>query len=562
MADEVKTGAYICKGCDLGNRLNTDQLEMIATREGRVAVAKTHDFLCGAEGVKMIQDDLDSGDTNRVVIAACSRRAKTDAFNFSGVPMSRVNLREGVIWVRPDEEEAQETTQEMAEDYVRMGCAEIKFMSPPKASEEQGTNRHVLVVGGGITGMTAAIEAARAGYQVSLIEKSAALGGTTGQYKRAPTRAPYADPEDTGVDALATMLEDDDKVTIYLNSFLSSSDGAPGRFDIEITDTSNDSTQTLSCGSIIQASGQTEFDANKLTEFSYADAPDVITQLEMEALAKAADGGAIKRPSDGKAVKNVVFVQCAGQRSDKAGHLSYCSGHCCNTSIKQAMYLKDNAEKAAQGSSIDIQTTILFTDLRTPGAGGEDFYRSGQNKGVTFRKATVSAVAADGKVSLKDLILDEDDTIDADLVVLATGMIPNSGRNNEREDELSALKVQFEAEKKEVPQEVLDEIAIPVESILNLKYRQGSDLPQLVSGFNDSHFICFPYETRRTGIYAAGPTRRPMDTQQAQEDATGAAMKAIQSIENAGKGMAAHPVPVICLTLPSVRKAVRSVNAV
>ena len=546
MAEEIKTGAYICKGCDLGNRLNTDQLEMIATREGRVASAKSHDFLCGAEGVKMIQDDIDSGEANRVVIAACSRRAKTDAFNFSGVPISRVNLREGVIWVRPDEDDAQETTQEMAEDYVRMGCAEIKFMSAPKASEEQGTNRHVLVVGGGITGMTAAIEAARAGYQVSLVEKSDALGGTTGQlYKRAPTRAPYADPEDTGVAELAKMLEDDDKVSIYLNSVLSSSDGAPGRFDIEIAssnaDGSGDATQTISCGSIIQASGQTEFDANKLTEFSYADAPDVITQLEMEALAKAADGGPIKRPSDGKEVNNVVFVQCAGQRSDKEGYLSYCSGHCCNTSIKQAMYLKDNAEKASEGSSIDIQTTILFTDLRTPGAGGEDFYRSGQNKGITFRKGTVSAVDTDGKVSFNDLILDEDDTIDADLVVLATGMIPNSGRNNEREDELSAEKVQLEAEHKEVPQALLDEIAIPVESILNLKYRQGSDLPQLVSGFNDSHFICFPYETRRTGIYAAGPTRRPMDTQQAQEDATGAAMKAIQAIENAGQGMAAHP---------------------
>jgi quinone-modifying oxidoreductase subunit QmoB len=540
MADEVKIGAYICKGCDLGNRLNADQLEMIATREGRVATAKTHDFLCGSEGVKMIQDDIDSGEANRIVIAACSRRAKTDAFNFTTVPVSRVNLREGVIWVRPETDEAQETTQEMAEDYVRMGCAEIKFMSMPKASEEQGTNRHVMVVGGGITGMTAALEAARAGYQVSLVEKSTALGGTAGQlYKRAPTRAPYADPEDTGIETLIKMLEEDDKVTIYLNSTLSNTDGAPGRFNIDIT--SGDNTQTVSCGSIIQASGMTEFDANTLTEFNYSDAPDVITQLEMEALAKAANGGAIKRPSDAKEVKNVVFVQCAGQRSDQEGHLSYCSGHCCNTSIKQAMYLKDNAEAASAGSGIDIQTTILFTDLRTPGAGGEDFYRSGQSKGITFRKATVSGVDKNGKVSLKDLILDEEDSIDADLVVLATGMIPNSGRNNEREDELSTQKTQLEAEHKEVPQEILDEIAIPVESILNLNYKQGSDLPQLVSGFNDSHFICFPYETRRTGIYAAGPTRRPMDTQQAQEDATGATMKAIQSIENAGKGMAAHP---------------------
>jgi quinone-modifying oxidoreductase subunit QmoB len=78
-------------------------------------------------------------------------------------------------------------------------------------------------------------------------------------------------------------------------------------------------------------------------------------------------------------------------------------------------------------------------------------------------------------------------------------------------------------------------------SILNLDYRQGKDLPQLKHGFSDSHFICFPYETRRTGIYAAGPVRRPMDIPQAMEDATGAALKAIQAVENAGRGRAAHP---------------------
>ena len=132
-------------------------------------------------------------------------------------------------------------------------------------------------------------------------------------------------------------------------------------------------------------------------------------------------------------------------------------------------------------------------------------------------------------------------------------MRPNSGRNNERETDMAAKKAQLEASGEEVPQALLDEIAIPVESILNLDYRQGSDLPQLVSGFNDSHFICFPYETRRTGIYAAGPTRRPMDTQQAQEDAAGAAMKAIQAIENAGQGRAAHPRSGD-LSYPSFRK--------
>jgi len=164
---------------------------------------------------------------------------------------------------------------------------------------------------------------------------------------------------------------------------------------------------------------------------------------------------------------------------------------------------------------------------------------------VTFLKGTVSNVDASGeslKVSYNDIILEEALDIDSDIVVLATGMIPNSGidpnlATEEGEDNSSetAEVESTEAEEKD--------LRIPVKSILNLDYRQGTDLPHLVNGhgFNDSHFICFPYETARTGIYTAGPVRRPMDIQQAIEDATGAALKAIQAVENAGKGRAAHP---------------------
>jgi hypothetical protein len=88
--------------------------------------------------------------------------------------------------------------------------------------------------------------------------------------------------------------------------------------------------------------------------------------------------------------------------------------------------------------------------------------------------------------------------------------------------------------------------------MLNLNYRQGPDMPQFKHGFADSHFICFPYETRRTGIYAAGPVRRPMDMLQATDDATGAALKAIQAVENAARGRAAHPRAGTC---PSPRRA-------
>ena len=527
MADEIKVGAYICKGCGLGERLDCGQLATIAEREGKANLVREHEFLCNAEGVAMIQNDIDNEGVNKVMIAACSRRSKTEAFSFDNVAISRANLREGVIWVRPDDDESSETTQEMAADYVRMGCSEIKYMTLPPGSEETASNNNLLVAGGGIVGMTAAIEAAAAGYPVTIVEKSGVLGGSArDEYKRIPESMPYTDPEDTGVAEMVAKVEGAGNITVHLNSTITKTSGAPGRFSADIS-TESGSTTTENFGAIIMASGARNYDANQLPELGYGKTPDVVDQAGLEKLAMEANGGPIKRPSDGKEIENVVFVQCAGQRSTKEGHLPYCSGHCCLTSIKQAMYFKD------QNPNVD--TNIIYSDLRTPGAGGEDFYRSGQQKGITFTKGEVSEVTAGTggpTVKFQDLILDQEVNENADLVVLATGQIPNSGVD------IDAVE-STDNEAEEGAEVVANEVT--VESILNLDYRQGKDLPHLKYGFNDSHFICFPYETRRTGIYSAGPVRRPMDMAQAKEDATGAALKAIQALENAKLGRAAHP---------------------
>ncbi len=526
MADDKKIAAYMCKGCGLGERLDVDELKVIAEREGRVDMVREHDFLCSEAGVQLIQNDIDSEDVTNVAICACSRRSKTEAFNFENVAVARGNLREGVIWARPDTDEARELTQEMAADYVRMACFESKFSNAPKSSGEQSRIDNVLVVGGGMTGMTAAIEIARAGYKATIVEKTGTLGGHLAEvWKDIPDRSPYADPVDTGVAAMIAAIESDARVTVHLNSTVTRTSGAPGRFAADIS-TESGSTTTENFGAIVQASGYKDYDAHQLPELGYGKTPDVVTQAELEKLAREADGGPIHRPSDGKEITSVAFVQCAGQRSDKKGHLPYCSGVCCMASIKQAMYFKDN--------NSDIDTTVIYTDLRTPGAPGEDFYRSGQKKGVVFTKGTVHEVVVGSgahSVKFKDLILDEDAEMAVDLVVLATGQVPNSGPDMEQI-----------SEDKEAAKEAGEEyVEVPVESILNLDYRQGPDIPQLANGFTDSHFICFPYETRRTGIYTAGPVRRPMDSAQAKEDGTGAAMKAIHALEDAAQGRAAHP---------------------
>jgi len=508
-----KFAAYLCAGCGLGDVLDIDGLEKIAKKEGKMQVVKHHDFLCSAAGVQMIRDDIANEGISHLMIGACSRRAKTEAFNFPDVSVARANLREGVIWIVAEGATHDEVRQEMADDYVRMGCAELKKMLLPAGSTGRGTNKRILVVGGGVSGLTAAIEAAETGYEVVLVEKAPALGGWAASlWKRVPYQDPYAEPQATGIEELIARVSLHPGITVHLGATLAETAGAPGRFAVKIAQESGAVVQEM-VGAIIQASGFSTYDMARLPELG-AGLPGVVDQAGLEALAQAARGGAIER-ADGQVVQSVVFVQCAGQRDETGTHLPYCSGHCCATSVKQAMYFKD--------ANPDIDTVVLYTDLRLPGM-SEDFYRSAQRKGVTFTKGKVSQVKAQGAgctVSFRDLILDEDATVDADLVVLATGQVPNSGVNID------------------IPEDQQPEVK-PI-SILNLTYRQGKDLPQLKAGLTDSHFICFPYETRRTGIYAAGPVRRPMDMQQATDDATGAALKAIQAVENAMLGRAAHP---------------------
>ena len=525
---ETKTAAYVCTGCGIGDKLDAAQLAKVAKREGKMALVREHEFLCSEDGVATIRRDIDGEGVTHVMIAACSRRMKAEAFHFPEVAVARANLREGVLWIVADGDAHDEVRQEMADDYVRMGCAELKRLKRPAGNPNAAGSRRLLVVGGGVSGMTAAVEAAEAGYDVLLVERGAELGGWARKlWQRTPSREPYAEPQPTGVADLVARVRSHPRIALHLGSTLARTSGAPGRFAVSIARLDGAVVEET-VGAIVQASGFTTYDIAKLPELGGGTNPHVVDQAGLEALARAADGGPIRR-ADGKAVTSVVFIQCAGQRDTTGTHLPYCSGHCCGTSIKQAMYFKQADPR--------VDAMVLYTDLRTPGQ-GEDFYRSAQRLGVTFTKGAASAVEpgeSGARVRFRDLILDADAVVDADLVVLATGQVANAGVDL---DEWTATATAAESGSAEA---VEKKIALHKRSVLNLEYRQGPDLPQLRHGFADSHFICFPYETRRTGIYAAGPTRRPMDIAQSVDDAAGAAMKAIQAIENAALGRAAHP---------------------
>jgi len=492
---EKKVGIYICTGCGIGDALDIEKLTNLANTQNAASV-KTHEFLCGDDGAKIIEQDISGEGINTVVVAACSQRVNFDAFNFPDTVVERVNLREHVVWSHtPNDED----TQMLAEDYLRMGVAKARRMELSEPHIEEDISRTVLVIGGGIAGMTAALEVAKTGYDAVLVEKEPQLGGFMNKmYKVIPRKYPFAKLEEPGVEAVISEVTGDPNIKVYTSSQVEKIEGQPGKFVVTIA--SPQGAVETPAGSVIMATGWKPYDATKLDSYGYGQFPNVITNVMMEEMAK---NGQITRPSDGAPAKNVAFIQCAGQRDEE--HLPYCSSVCCLGSLKQATYVRETSK--------DSKAYIFYKDMRTPGQ-YELFYKSAQDdEGIFLTKGNVTSVDEDEGnnliVEVEDTLLGEPVKVSVDLLVLATGMVPTT----------------------------VDD------PILNLAYRQGPGLPdlELYNGFADSNFICFPYESRRTGVYPTGSVKMPLSVAESTEDATGAALKAIQVIESVAVGKAVHP---------------------
>ena len=535
MAIETKVGVYLCFGCGIGDSINCQQLAQVASNENKVPVCKVSPWLCSEENVDMIKKDIDNEKLNRVVIGACSQRYLSDVFKFDPkVFVDRVNLRENVSWThKPNDED----TQMLAEDYIRMGITKVRNCEPPEPFKKD-INETILVVGGGVTGMTSALAAAAAGYSVVLTEKEEQLGGWLNKlYKIPPTHSPYLEPELPKTDELISQIESHEKIKVIKSCLIEKISGEPGNFNVELK-IEKSQTENLIVGSIVQATGTKEYDPNNLGDLGYGKFDNVITSIQLEEYFLSetdksetdANNNKTNNIFNGKPIKSITFIQCAGSRDEK--HLPYCSSECCSTSLKQALYIREKYP--------DALIYIIYRDMRTP-AQHELFYKRVQNEDNVFlTKGDVVNINKNGNgsifIDIDNTLLGNKIQIESELAVLANGMVPSTLVGNIETD-----TVESGEEGKTLDGKKAAASAEAGAKILNLTYRQGTDLPTLKYGFPDSHYICFPYETRRTGIYAAGSVRSPMDISMSIKDAYGAALKAVQVIHTAKEGKAVHP---------------------
>ena len=533
---ENKLGVFICSGYGIGEALDLEALEKVAKDEYKVPHCQTL-VSCEGDDLAQIIAEVKGEELNRVIIAGYSARATIDALQMGDdIIFEHVNLREQVIWSHPPNDE---DTQMMAEDYLRMAIAKMKRVEKLTIFEQAAeVDKTVLVIGGGVAGLTAAQDSAKAGYPVVLVEQAAELGGWMAkQHQVAPMSAPFAEPQDSPIKPLIEAVESHELITVYKSMKVAGISGGPGLYDVTFKSLNGaDAPAEKRVGAVVLSTGWKPVEPTGVDHLGYGQLPDVITNVQFEEM--ACNGG-IKRPSNGQPAKSVVFLQTEGSATRE--QFSYASAIISVTSLKQALYVREQGD--------DAKAFIFYDNFLTPGH-YENFYRQTQeNTGVFLSKGTVSGVAeSDGqlKVTVSDSLLGEQNiAVMADLVVVACGMEPNAADGDKIRQLIDSKWIvengDSEQLKKDAAERVEELKHLEGTEILNLNYRQGPDLPALVHGYPDSHFICFPYETRRTGIYAAGCVRSPMDGMESIEDGCGAALKAIQCVEMTSRGEAVHP---------------------
>jgi len=428
-----RIGVYICQcGGNISDVVDVEKVVEAAARLEGVAVARDYQFMCSDTGQGLIEEDIKKEGLDRVVVAACSPSLHELTFrttlaraDLNPYLYDHANIREHVSWVTKSDPDG------ATDKAIRLVAAAVAkaALQKPLDRLRVDARKHVAVIGGGVAGLTCARDLARRGLEVTLIEKSAALGG------RAMDLARVYPTEEYARDLIRALIEEVDSnpgIHVSMSAQVVASAGSVGNFQLTVRDI--DQERKLEVGAIVLATGFNPYEPRE-GELGYGNHPGVITlpDLVRRLDPEGPTGGRLS--ANGRPVKNVCMIHCVGSRQIEGVHEpgpdgklnEHCSRTCCTATLRAANEIRERFP--------DVNVFDVHQDIRTYGLGHEDYYENASKSGVLFfrhRGEEPPVVLPDNEdggspllVRVKDtLTFDEEIDIPTDLVVLATGMVP------------------------------------------------------------------------------------------------------------------------------------------
>ena len=403
-----KVGVFVCHcGANIGRVVNVPSVVEYASRLDHVVHAQESLFACSTDNAQQIADTIRDKGLNRVVIAACTPRTHEPLFRDTvregGINQyffDMANIREHCSWVHSKEKD--EATRK-AKEIVRMSVARSTLLEPLQEIELP-VDKAVLVIGGGLAGMTSALNMAGQGFEVYLVERQADLGGMA---RRLHYTLEGADVQ-AHLAELVRKVYRHPSIHVSTDATVEEVAGYVGNFTTRVR--CEGRIKEIRHGAAVVATGAEE---HKPAEYLYGEDDRVVTLLELEGRIAGKDEAVANAQS-------VVMIQCVGCRTAER---NYCSRVCCGQAIKNALKLKQ--------LDPGMEITVVFRDMRTYGF-REEYYREAAAKGVRFIRYTPEdkpVVEAAGKllrVTVGDPILGHKVALEADLVALAAAVVPSA----------------------------------------------------------------------------------------------------------------------------------------
>ena len=421
-----KIGIYVCEcGPNIASKVDIekimDEISKLEDFKDKELVIKNHKLLCSNEGKEFLEKEINENKLTHLVCAACSPRDHDTTFinvckktQLNPYLYRIVNIREHCAWIIPDKEEA----TRKAIQYIHAGMNRVLYQDS-LFEKELDSNPDVLIIGGGIAGMEAALNLAGEKRKIFLIEKEENLGG----------KAVFL-PEQKISD-----IQKNNNIKVFTKTVLDKLIGFMGNFEIVLKSTENpDETTELLAGAVVVATGYEFFDSKKLTEFKFEDKDDVINSLEAERMFSENKKITLK---NGKEPKSVTLIHCVGRKE-----VGFCSKICCDYMLKISNYLMEQ--------SSNIKVTHLIKYLNLPYKNSQNFYNKIKEKGVEFIR--YSDLSVNGtRVEYTD-INNKKSKLESDLVILAPAMI--ASKDSEELAELLSIDLHETGYFQEVHQKI------------------------------------------------------------------------------------------------------------